>query len=66
MTEENPTIFWDDNFKGEAEGGYYIRSEIKNFIDLLTKKGKKVVGIRYDGTYTLEFIVEQEQTKETT
>ena len=64
MTEENPTYFWNDNFTGEAEGGYFVRSEIKNFIDLLTKNGKTVVGIKYDGTYNLEFIVDQQEIKE--
>jgi len=57
-------IFWKDDFTGEAHGGYYIRSSLKEFFDKLEEKGINPVGIKYDGTYNLEIIVEEKDEPE--
>ena len=38
------------------EGGYYYRSDIKDFIQRLKDINKEVVGIVFDDTYNIEFI----------
>ncbi len=56
----NNLIFWLDTFKGDkAKGGYYYRSDIKDFVKRLEDSGEKVVGISLDmESYNLDFIVE--------
>ena len=50
-------IFWAEGFDEDgATGGYFLRSDIKEFIDKLNNMGEKVVGISYDGSYNLEFL----------
>lgn len=52
-------IFWDTKNTVENEGyegGYYYRSDIKDFIQRLKDINKKVVGIVFDDTYNIEFI----------
>lgn len=51
-------VYWLDGWDGIAKGGYYVRNDLKEFFETLEKKGIKPVGIRYDGTYNLEIIVE--------
>ena len=58
FTEENPGMFWIDDFDGTAVGGYFIRNNLKEFISRLNETGRKVVGIKFDGTFNLEVIVE--------
>jgi len=58
---ENKKIFWIDNFSGEATGGFFIRNDLKTFIDNLEENGLNPVGISYDGTLNLEIIVERNQ-----
>lgn len=58
FNEENPGTFWIDDFNGTAVGGYFIRNNLKEFISRLNEHGRKVVGIKFDGTYNLEVIVE--------
>ena len=58
---ENKKIFWIDNFSGEAAGGFFIRNDLKNFIENLEENGLNPVGISYDGTFNLEIIVEKNQ-----
>jgi hypothetical protein len=50
--------FWLDDFEGKANGGYYIRNDLKEFFKTLEKIGKKPVGIKYDGSYNLEILTE--------
>jgi len=52
-------IFWDTKNTTENEGyegGYYYRSDIKDFIQRLKDINKEVVGIVFDDTYNIEFI----------
>lgn len=58
FTEESPGEFWIDEFQGNAVGGYFIRNNLKDFISRLNETGRKVVGIKFNGTYNLEIIVE--------
>ena len=58
FTEETPGIFWLDGFNGSAQGGYFLRNKLKEFIDSINNTGKRVVGIKLDGSYNLEVIVE--------
>lgn len=57
--EEEKQIFWKDGFEGEAQGGYYIRNNIKEFFKVLSDKGLNPVGISFDGSYNLEIIIEK-------
>lgn len=52
-------IFWDtkNTIENEGyEGGYFYRSDIKDFIQRLKDINKQVVGINFDNTYNIEFI----------
>jgi hypothetical protein len=56
---EDFRIFWDTKnteVNEGYEGGFYYRSDIKDFIQRLKDINKKVVGIVFDDTYNLEFI----------
>ena len=65
FTREEPGMFWVDDFKGTAVGGYFVRNNLKDFISRLNETGRKVVGIKFDGSYNLEVIVEAtEEEKE--
>jgi hypothetical protein len=60
MQEENKKIeFWKD---GEyvAEGGYFIRCDLKQFMNKLIEDGKEPVGIILDlESFNLEVIVKK-------
>ena len=64
-TEEKPMIFWNDDFQGEVQGGYFVRNNLKEFIQKLEESGKKIAAIKFDGSYNLEILVEKEIKKET-
>ena len=57
-------VFWKDDFTGKARGGYFVRNSLKEFFDKLEEKGINPVGIKYDGTYNLEIIVEEKDEPE--
>jgi hypothetical protein len=59
------TIFWLDNWGGEAKGGFFYRSKIALEIDDIEDRlGSKVVGIRLEKdesdkpSWNVEFITE--------
>lgn len=55
-------VFWDTKNTKEDEGyegGYYYRSDIKDFIQRLKDINKEVVGIVFDDTYNIEFITKE-------
>lgn len=56
--DDKDLTFWLDNFDGTGQGGYFLRNNLKDFFDKLKEKGINPVGIRYDGSYNLEIIVE--------
>ena len=55
--EEDPKIFWLDEFAGEAKGGYFLRSELSVFFNRLEDSGKTPVGIKVDDSKNLEILV---------
>jgi len=55
-------FFWLDGWDGEARGGFFLRNSLKLFFDKLKDNGLKPVGIKYDGTYNLEIIVERNKS----
>lgn len=50
--------FWLDNFEGTAKGGYYLRNDLIKFFEKLEAEGLNPVGIKFDGSWNLEIIVE--------
>lgn len=57
-TEENPVIFWADNYTGsEAKGGYFLRNSLTEFIQSLEEAGETPVAIKFDGSFNLEILV---------
>lgn len=58
--EENKEIFWLDNFKGDAKGGYYCRNNLFQFFEKCKKAGLKVVGIVKPKDWNVEFILAKE------
>ncbi len=60
-TEETEKIraFIDLNVNGDAKGGIFIDSNLKDTIEQIEASGEdKVVGVVYDGTYNLEIITQ--------
>tara|TARA_R110000824_G_scaffold132871_1_gene295415 strand:- start:313 stop:519 length:207 start_codon:yes stop_codon:yes gene_type:complete len=50
-------VFWIDNFEGQPDAAYPFRSDLKDSIEKLQSlTNKKVVGIVYDETYTIELL----------
>lgn len=52
-------IYWNDEFKGECHGGFFIRSNLFELIKHFEEKGYKVIGIQVDDSWNLEFICEK-------
>ena len=58
MNNETEMIFWKDG-DYDAQGGFYIKSEIKTFINKLIEEGHKPVGIKIDlESFNVEVFVE--------
>ena len=56
-TTENEIIFWKDG-DYEAQGGYFVRNDLKTFMNTLIEKGYEPVGIKIDlESFNLEVIV---------
>jgi len=63
VTDER-IVMWDmQNAKPDTpySGGYYFRSDLKDFVERIQSQGNKVVGIVIDDTYNLELIVQEEE-----
>jgi len=56
-------IFWIDGFEGTAQGGYFIRSELSNFLERLRAQGEKPVGIAVDDSRNLEVLIEAQENE---
>lgn len=57
--QEEHRVFWTTDVQDNTPyiGGLYYRSEIKDFVEKVEADGdKKIVGIKIDDTYNLEFI----------
>jgi len=47
-----------------AQGGFFVRSDLKNFLKLLVDKGYKPVGVKIDlESFNLEVFVENHNTE---
>jgi len=59
--------FWTELEEGKAQlvkGGYFIRSNLKEFLDRLIEQGDEPVGIVYDGSYNFEIFTKASTTEE--
>tara|TARA_R100000655_G_C2874622_1_gene174055 strand:- start:62 stop:304 length:243 start_codon:yes stop_codon:yes gene_type:complete len=55
--KENIRAFVDLNISGNARGGNFIESNLKDHVELLEEDGKlRVVGVVYDDSYNLEIL----------
>lgn len=60
MEEDKRLFFWLDG-DYTAQGGYFVRNNLKDFFDMLIKDGKEPVGIAVDlESFNLEVIVKEE------
>jgi hypothetical protein len=61
--EENELIFWKDVPEGEtysAEGGFFIRNDLKTFLNELIKSGREPVGIKINlDNFNIEIMVKE-------
>ena len=51
-------MFFDDNFKGIAKGGLYVRNDLFKFFKKLSADGIRPVGIVIEDGWDLEIITE--------
>tara|TARA_R110000851_G_scaffold114153_2_gene239110 strand:- start:4950 stop:5216 length:267 start_codon:yes stop_codon:yes gene_type:complete len=50
--------FVDLNVNGNATGGTFIKSQLKEHVEMIEKDGiQRVVGVVYDGSYNLEILL---------
>lgn len=50
--------FWVDGSYGAVEGAYFVRNDLKVFINKLIKEGHEPIGIKLDlDSFNLEIIV---------
>jgi len=50
--------FVDLNVNGNAKGGTFIKSQLKEHVEMIEKDGiQRVVGVVYDGSYNLEILL---------
>ncbi|QDP66759.1 MAG: hypothetical protein GOVbin5978_35 [Prokaryotic dsDNA virus sp.] len=57
--KENLRVFVDINVNGNANGGVFIESNLKDKVEELEASGEvKVVGVVYDETYNLEILTQ--------
>jgi len=60
MMEENKLEFWKDG-EYNARGGYFIRNNLKDFLQMIIDSGKEPVGIIVDmNSLNLEVIVKND------
>ena len=64
--EENKLEFWKDG-EYAAEGGYFVRNNLKEFMQMIIDSGKEPVGVIVDlESFNLEVIVKVKQEDEIT
>ena len=49
--------FWDNEFEGNAQGGFFVRNDLHLFFQKLREAGHEPVGIKVDDSFNLEVIV---------
>ena len=58
-------IFWIDEFQGQPEKSYPLRSNLKESIEKLESlTNQKVVGVVYDETYAIELLTAKKDKDE--
>lgn len=65
---EKELIFWKDMSENESfqpmKGGYFVKSDLKDFLNVLIKSGREPIGIKVDlENYNLEVIVKDNDDK---
>jgi len=55
----NQDIFWKDGDFGECVGGFYIKNNLKEFIDKCKETGLNPVGLKVDEDGIVEVIVQR-------
>lgn len=58
-TENEPVIFWAENYNGAwGEGGYFVKDPCINALfNKIVEQGRTPVGIKFDGTTNIEILV---------
>ena len=52
--------YWNEEFKGTAKGGFFIRSDLFKLVKKFEEEwNHKVIGIVVDDSWNLEFICEE-------
>jgi len=55
----NQDIFWRDGDFGDCVGGFYIKNNLKKFIDKCKETGLNPVGIKIEDDGVVEVIVQR-------
>ena len=56
-------IYWLDKWEGGCKGGFFIRCGLFERIKHFEEKGYKVIGIKIEDGWNLEFICEEPKEK---
>lgn len=61
----NERTYWDETYRGKAQGGFFVRSNLFELIKQFEEKGYKVIGIKVADNWNLEFVcdVPEEEKK---
>ena len=57
-SDRKQQIFWLEGWEGQAKNGLYFRSDLQIAIKRAEENKLKVVGIGFDGTWTISLITE--------
>jgi|TARA_R100000541_G_scaffold40556_1_gene48115 hypothetical protein len=58
QNEQEIRAFVDLSVNGNATGGTFIKSSLKEHVEMIEKEGvQRVVGVVYDGSYNLEILL---------
>lgn len=64
--EQSIRAFVDLNVNGNAKGGTFIKSNLKEHVEMIEETGHNtVVGVVYDGSYNLEILIKPTSEIET-
>jgi hypothetical protein len=59
MSVNQQDIFWKDGDFGDCVGGFYIKNNLKEFIDKCKETGLNPVGLKVDEDGIVEVIVQR-------
>lgn len=63
IKEFKERTYWNEEYKGKCQGGFFIRSNLFELIKHFEEKGYKVIGIKVTDSFNLEFICEVPKEK---